>query len=345
MKTLFTTLVLLAAALAAAAVYPQPPARTGADYVYEGDMDFGAPGFWDYITLDDVAGRLYLGHVDHVTVVDAMTARIVGTVGPLAAAHGVAIAPALHKGYATSGGDGLLKVFGLDDLKVRGEIKVGLDADGVLFDPRSNTVIVMIGDGKQVVIVDPVADRVLRTVDLPAGPEFAAADARGKVYVNLESTAQLAKVDIATGHVDAVWQLTGCISPHGIAYDPHTDRLFRGCVNKLLVVVDPGTGKNIATLPIGGFSDGVGVDVARHRVFSPNGDGTLTVIDEGAGDSYRVERTVPTFLGGRSMAVDARTGRLFVTHGDTKIKSPRGNFRELRFGWDNAEVAIFRPND
>lgn len=118
----------------------------------------------------------------------------------------------------------------------------------------------MIGDGTQVVIVDPVLDRVLRTVELPAGPEFAAADARGKVYVNLESTAQLAKVDIATGHVDAVWQLTGCKSPHGIAYDP-------------------------------------------------------------------------------------RTGRLFIAHGDTKIKSPRGNFRELRFGWDNAEVAIFRPND
>lgn len=317
--------------------------RVGGDYVFSGDIEFGAPGAWDYITLDN--GRLYLGHADKVTVVDVATKKIIGSVSPISRSHGVAIVPALRKGYATSGGDGVLKVFSLENFKISKEIPVGKDADGVIFDVHTNSVIVMIGDGQQVVTVDPRTDTVVHSVMLPGNPEFAAVDGRGKVFVNIESSGHVAKIDIASGHIDAVWPLAGCKSPHGLAYDSHSDRLFSGCANKVLVVVDPSSGKNVATLPIGAYSDGVGIDVSRHRVFSPNGDGTLTVINEGANDKFSVLRTTPTFLGGRSMAIDPRNGTLFITHGDTKIKSPRGDFRELRFGWDNAEVAMFAPND
>ena len=215
----------------------------------------------------------------------------------------------------------------------------------MIFDAHTNTVIVMAGDAKHVVIVDPGADTVFRTVRLPDAPEFAAVDARGKLYVNLVNTAQLAKIDIASGNVDAIWPLPGCKSPHGIAYDGRIDRLFSGCSNKSLLVVDPGSGAVLASLPLGRSSDGVHLDAARHRVFSSNGDGTLTVIHEDPNDHYSVERTLPTFIGGRTMAVDPRTGDLFIVHGDTHIKGKWTDPLDLRFGWDNAEVATFAPND
>ena len=323
----------------------QTRARTGGDYVFTGDIDLGGPGFWDYAALDAGAHRLYVGHVDKITVVDVSTRKVVGTVAPLSEAHGVAIVSSLQKGYASSGGDGMLKVFDLGALHVTKEIAVGEDADGVIFDPHTRLVLVMIGAAKQVVVVDPATDSAIRTVDLPDVPEFAAVDGRGKLYVNLVKTAQLAKVDISAGRLDAVWPLDGCKGPHGLAYDAGTDRLFSGCANRVMAVVDPQTGKSVATIPIGGYSDDVGLDAKRHRIFSPNGDGTLTVIHADAKDKYSVERTIPTFLGGRSMAVDGDTGELFVTHGETRVKSPPGNPLELRFGWDSAQVATFVPND
>ena len=335
----------LVALCAVAMVDAKPQERVSGDYVFTSDIDLGGPGFWDYATLDTDSGRLYVAHVDKVTVIDVASRKVIGTVAPLSKAHGVAIVAALHKGYASSGGDGLLKVFDLGDLHVIKEIKVGEDADGVIYDSARNVVIVMVGDGKQIVVVNPRSDSVVKTIDLPGSPEFAAIDRRGKLYVNLVKTAQLAVIDTANGHVDAVWPLTGCKSPHGLAYDARVDRLFSGCANKLMVVVDPATGTNVATIPIGAYSDDVALDPARHRVFSPNGDGTLTVVHIDSKDHYTVLRTIPTFLGGRSMAIDSHTGQLFITHGDTHIKSPRGNPLALRFGWDNAELATFLPND
>jgi DNA-binding beta-propeller fold protein YncE len=321
------------------------PGRITGDYVYTGDIDLGAPGRWDYASFDAVGGRLYVGHSDRIDVVDVATRKLAGSMGPLDEGHGAAIAPALKRGFATSGGDGMLKEFDLSDLHLVKAIPVGQDADGVIFDPATNAVLVAVGDGKQLVIVDAASAAVTHKVDLPGAPEFIAADGHGKVFVNLASTAQMARIDIASGRIEAVWPLTGCKNPHGLAYDTRGNRLFSGCANKVLVVVNPDTGAVLATLPTGSHSDAVVVDEARRRVLCPNGDGTLTEIAEGPGDSYSVIRTLPTFLGARSLAIDPRTGVLFITHGNPQTKLGPEGTHSLSFVWDAARSAVFEPND
>jgi DNA-binding beta-propeller fold protein YncE len=320
-------------------------APVGGDYVYTGSIDLGAPGSWDYASFDAAAGRYYVGHTDKVSVVDVASRKVVGSVGPMLRAHGAAILPLLGRGFATSGEDGMLKEFDLADLHIVQQISIGKDDDGIVADPRSGMVIVTVGDARQLVIVNAATAAVAHVVDLPGEPEFPAADGRGKAYVNVASTSQMAKVDIASGHLDAVWPLPGCVSPHGLAYDHRTGRLFTGCANSVLLVVDPKDGRILASLPTGPFSDAVAVDEARHRVFCPNGNGTLTVIDEGPNDTYAVLRTIPTFLGARSMTIDPRSGELFITYGDTQIVSGMRDPAGLRFGWAGAKVATFMPND
>ena len=336
---------LLALALMGSAVAPafaQHRESPAANYTFADDVELGAPGFWDYLTFDPVAKRVYAAHYDKVSVFDAATGKPVGSIGPVKDAHGVVVVNRLGKGYAVSGEDGAVKVFNLSDLKIVKDIKIADDIDGAVLDPHSGAVLVVSGDGKSLSVINPDHDTV-KTFPLPGKPEYLAADGAGKVYVNLADTATVAKVDIATGKVEANWPLTGCKAPHGLAYDARSHRLFSGCSNGRLVVVDAKNGRNVASLPIGPLSDGVVVDEKRGLLFSASAKGTLSVIREGGGDQYKVARTIPTFFGGRNLTIDPATGDIFVSHGDMKLETGTANVLALRFSWDGLSVARFSP--
>jgi WD40 repeat protein len=312
------------------------------DYEFTGDISLGSPSFNDYLTFDPSNRRLYVSHVDRVSVFDVATRKVVGSVGPFHDSHGVAIISKLGKGYADSGDDGVVKVFNLSDFQIIKEIKVSPDADGMLYDKNTDSVLVVAGDSRNLTVINPTDDKVARTVDLQGKPEFMATDGAGNVYVNLtEPAASVAKVNIATGKVEATWPLENCKAPHGLAYDPTTARLFSGCSNNRLVVVDASNGHNVANLPIGSQSDSVAIDTQRRLVFTANAPGTLTAIS--IGDHVSVARTLPTFFGGRNMALDPTTGELFVAHGHMKIESSLKDLQNLRFGWDAIEIATFKP--
>jgi DNA-binding beta-propeller fold protein YncE len=318
------------------------PVGHAVDYEFSGDISLGAPGFQDYLTFDPAQRRLYVSHADRVTVVDTRTKSVVGTVGPFHDSHGVAIVTRLGKGYADSGDDGMVKVFSLADLRVLKQIKVSPDADGMAYDARTGSVLVVAGDSKNLTVIDPASDTVKKAIALPGKPEFFAIDGAGKAYVNLADVGAIAKVDIASGRVEGTWPLAGCKAPHGVAYDPATHRLFSGCANSRLIVVDAKDGRNLASLPIGSGSDAIAVDPRRGLVFSSNTD-TMTVIREQGGDRYGVARTIPTFFGGRNMTLDPVSGTLFVAHGHMVLKSSLADLLNLRFGWDGVNVAVFRP--
>jgi hypothetical protein len=334
--------LLMTALWGAGPAFAQSAAAPRTDYEFTGDISLGAPSFNDYLTYEPSNHRLYVSHVDRVTVIDVATRAVVGSVAPFKDSHGIAIVAKLGKGYADSGDDGVVKVFNLADLKITKEIKVSPDADGMVYEPRSGSILVVAGDSKNLTVINPNTDTVTRTIPLPGKPEFLDIDQAGHAYVNLD-VPSIAKVDIESGKIEANWPLQNCKSPHGIAYDAPSNRLFSACANSRLVVVDAADGRNVANLPIGSLSDGVVVDSKRRLVFTSNGPGTLTLISLGSGDSFSVARTMPTFFGGRNMTLDPESGELFVTHGHMKVMSSMRDVLNLRFGWDGIEVATFEP--
>jgi DNA-binding beta-propeller fold protein YncE len=94
--------------------------------------------------------------------------------------------------------------------------------------------------------------------------------------------------------------------------DIQNNRLFVGCHNKQMVVVDASKGQIIATLPIGERVDAAVFNPATQEVFSSNGDGTLTVIHEDDPNTYHVVDNVKTQIGARTVALDSKTNRLFL---------------------------------
>jgi DNA-binding beta-propeller fold protein YncE len=272
----------------------------------------GGEGFWDYLAMDADARRLYISREGHVMVVDADSYKIIGDIPANGVVHGVAVAREFGRGFASEGEAGQVTIFDLRTLKKIGTAKTGRGPDGIIYDPASKRVFAFNGQAGTATAIDAATGKVAGSVDLGGDPEFAAADGKGHVYNNLEDKSEVVQIDSRTLKVLNHWPLAPGSSPTAMAMDGPHRRLFIGCRNKLMIVMDADTGKIVADLPIGKGVDGSRFDPGTQLVFSSNGDGTLTVIHEESPDKYTVVDNITTQRGARTMELDPRTHRVFL---------------------------------
>ncbi|MEJ7811428.1 MAG: YncE family protein [Gemmatimonadaceae bacterium] len=309
---------LLLAPLPAARAQQRTPAakkaqKQSAQYHVAKQIAAGGEGGWDYLAVDTAAHRVYVSHATHVVVLDADRDSVVGDIPNTPGVHGIALAPALGRGWTSNGRDSSVTVFDLKTLATKSTIKVtGRNPDAILYEPVTRRVFTFNGGSASATAIDAATDSVLGTIPLGGKPEFARADGEGSVFVNIEDTGELVKFDARTLAVRARWPLAPCEEPTGLAFDRAHARLFAVCSNKLMAVVDTRTGRLVKTLPIGEGSDGAAFDPATQLAFSSNGEGTLTVVHEDAPDRFTVVGTVPTQRGARTIVLDERTHRLYT---------------------------------
>jgi YVTN family beta-propeller protein len=269
---------------------------------------------WDYLALDAAAHRLFVTRSDHVAVLDIGSGKLLGEVRPTEGVHGVALAPALNRGYASNGKGDSVTVFDLKTLATLKTISIqGHNPDAIVFDAPSAHVFTFNGHSNDATVIDAKTDRSIATIALAGKPEFAVSDGAGRVYVNIEDRSELSEIDTHTNKVLATWPLTGCEEPSGLALDTAHHRLFSVCQNGQLAVTDDKSGRHVANVSIGKGPDAAGFDAQTQQVFSSNGeDGTLTVIHEDAPDRYTVLANVPTQKSARTLAIDPVSHRVFL---------------------------------
>lgn len=293
-------------------------------------IPLGAPERWDYLTFEPVSNRVFVAHGDRIDVIDPSGEKVVGHVA-VDGANGAAIVPSIGKGYAGSRAGKAALVFDLATFKILKTLPAAEDTDGIVYDPASKRVFLMQGDPHSVTVIDTTTDTVLPTIHLDGQPEFAAVDGAGKLFINIEDKREIQRVDTKTGKVDATWPIAACESPHGLAIDSDSHRLFAGCVNSKLLVVNASDGTVVSTLPIGKRSDAIAYDSHTRRVFSSNGEGTLSVIQQQSADQYKPLAEVSTQLGARTMTVDAKSGRIFLVTGDYMEVDPTAKDPRKRY--------------
>jgi DNA-binding beta-propeller fold protein YncE len=304
----------------ATAFFAQADAQPAPSYSVTSTVPLGAPDHWDFVVFDPTSHEVFIAHGDRVTVVNGNSGQIIGNVEGLSGGtHGVAIVPQIGRGYTDDGRAGIAASFDLDKLKLIRTIKADADADAVVFDPTSGHVFVVDSEPGKITVIDIKSDAPIATIDGGGKLETAVADGNGKLYVNGEEKREILRIDTAINEIDAHWPIPNCVSPHGLAIDENTHRLFSSCENNQLVVVDTDTGATIASLPIGARSDGAAFDPRRKLVFSSNGDGTLSVIAEKDANSFEALPSVATSLGARTMALDPDTGRIYLVTADMVI--------------------------
>ena len=272
----------------------------------------GGEGGWDYLAVDSTAHRLYLTRGARVDVVDTQTGKPAGTIAGLHGTHGVAFDSAGTFGYISDGGGNAVVVFDRATLATVATIPAGINPDGILFEPSTQTVWAFNGRSKDATVIDAATRKVLVTVPLPGKPEFPAADGKGSVFVNIEDKNEIVRLDAKTKQITATWPLTGCESPSGLAFDVAGSRLFPVCDGKKMGVVDSNTGKVLATPAIGDGPDAAGWDAKHKLAFASCGrEGILSVVDAGA-PGYPTIEELPTQASARTMAYDAATDRVYL---------------------------------
>ncbi len=275
-------------------------------------IKLGGEGRWDYLAVDGAAGRLYMSRATHVMVVDIEKNKLVGDIPDTPGVHGIALAPALNRGFISNGKADRATIFDLTTLKVLGQVKTGGNPDSILYDQATNRVFTFNGKSSDTTVFDASSGTVLANIPLGGKPEFHAADGEGRVYVNMEDTAEVVEIDSRNLTVTKRYSIKPCEEPSGMAFDKKNRRIFSGCANKLMAISDPVEGKVIATVPIGDDVDGNGFDPETGNIFSANGDGTFTVISETSPGRFEVVQTMPTRVGTRTMAIDPKTSNIYL---------------------------------
>lgn len=306
------------------------------------EIPIGGEGGWDYLTVDAPAHRLYVSHATHVVVVDTQANKIVGDIPDTPGVHGLAIAADLGRGFITNGRENKASIVDLKTLKLIQKVDTGENPDAVLYEPARHEVYTMNGRGKSATVIDAQNGKVVATIPLEGKPESAQADSKaGKVYVNIEDMNAVQVIDTATHKVGATWPAAPCEAATGMAFDAATHRLFLGCDNKLLVMVDSTTGEVVYSVPIGGGVDSTWFDPATKLAFTSNGGaGTVTVAHEDSPSVLKVIQTLKTALGARTMALDPATHTIYLGATDyepqpagskARPKAVVGTFRVLTY--------------
>ena len=320
------------------------PARAEPAYTLAASLKLGAPDRWDYVVFDPAMQRVYVAHGNAVTVVDAASLTIAGSLEGLDGAHGTAPVPALGKVFADSGKQGTVVDFDAKTFAPLATIKALSDADGMIYDAASGQVVVLGGEAGAAGFIDPRTDRLTATLALGGSPEGVAVDGAGTMYVALADHDQLAVVDTRARRVLARWDLPGCHDPHGVAMDPAAARVFVSCPAGQMAVMDAGNGHEVALLAIGKGSDSADFDPSRHVARSSNRAGTRGIVG-GTAAGLRALDPVATLPGARTMAVDPATGRVFVvtaTATGAEAATP-GHRPRLAFAPGTLRLLVYAP--
>jgi len=272
----------------------------------------GGDGGWDYLTVDPSAHILYIARGPRIQVVDLKSGKLVGEITGFRSTHGLVVVTSGKVGYVSDGQGNAVRRVDLSTLKITASIDAGQNPDGIVYEPKTKRIIAFNGRSKDATVIDTATNKVVATITLGGKPEFPQTDGKGTVWVNVEDTNLIKRIDVATATVTAAWSLDPCDGPSGLAFDGVHRRLFSVCGNQKMAVSDADAGKLVTTLDIGNRPDAATYDALRGVVFSSNGEGNLSIYSQQSADSYTLLQTLPTQASARTSALDASTGNIYL---------------------------------
>ena len=287
-----------------------------ADYHALKEIPIGGAGGFDYLTIDPASHRLFVSHGTKVVVIDLEKGTVTGEIADTPGIHGIALAPELKRGFTSNGREGKASIFDLTTLQTLSKVGTGANPDAILYEPGQQEVYTFNGKASSATVFEAKTGKVVATIPLAGKPEFAVCDVKaGRIYNNLENKSEVAVIDTKSHQVVNTWPIAPGEEASGMAIDLEHHRLFLGCGNKLMVMMDSASGKVMGSVPIGDGVDANAFDAETQLAFSSNGEGTVTIAHEDSPDKLTVVQTLTTQKGARTMVLDEKTHNIYLAVG------------------------------
>jgi hypothetical protein len=329
---------LLATAAAATAAKDGSPA-----YHLVKEIPIAGDTGWDYLSIDSQARRLYVTHGTHIVVVDIDTNTVVGDITDTPGVHGFAIASELGKGFSSNGTESKVSVVDLKSLATLAKIDTEAGPDAIVYEPGHREVYAFNGRAKSVTIISAASGQVVGSLPLPGKPEFPAADpGDGRVFVNIEDRNEVVAIDTGTHKIVNTWPIAPGESASGMAFDATHHRLFLGCENHLMLMLDSKSGQVVGSVPIGTGVDANAFDNQLQLAFSSNGEGTVTIAREATPEKLVVVQTLPTQASARTMTLDPKTHRIYLAAATLQPNEPTTGHRHAMVP-GTFKVLVYEP--
>ncbi len=281
-------------------------------------ISIGEEGRWDYLSFDPVGRRLYVTHLAHIVVIDADAGKVVGDIdtGDPMFTHRAVVAREFGRIFTSNAGNSSVGIFDLKTLAKIAEVKTDPGTDAIIYDPASKRVFTFNGRARNSTAIDPATGDIVGTIPLPGRPEFPEIDGAGHLYVNIADKSMIASLDPKALTVVATWPVAPCVEPSGLAVDRVHHRLFAGCRNKMMVMVNADTGEVLGSVPIGPGIDADRFDPGNGYAYASTVDGVVTIAHEDSPDKMTLVDNLKTQIGARTMEVDPKTHHIYVITAD-----------------------------
>jgi DNA-binding beta-propeller fold protein YncE len=278
----------------------------------------GSQGKFDFLEIDLVGRRLLGSHTQDgtVDVFDLVTPRLLSRVAS-GAAQDTAIDADSGRYFAAVSKEQKVAVIDAKTLVVVGSVATEGPLDGIVFVPKNRCVYAAHDDGKELWVVDPVAQKIVATVAIPGAPECMLYDAgTDRIYLNIKTTDEIVAIDPTRNVVVSHWPTTPATGPHGLALDSSSNRLFSAGANGQLAVIDLRSGKLVCAVAITPKVDQIAFDPGLQRVYCAANE-VMTVVQETPDGAVSLG-DVATAPGAKNVAVDPKTHAVWTTYTDGK---------------------------
>ncbi|MBW8815909.1 MAG: hypothetical protein JF588_21025 [Caulobacterales bacterium] len=305
----FAAIVLAAAGLLLTAFAPAPAPG------YHLEAKVALPdGGWDLASFDAATGRVYLARTDALDALDVASNQV-SKLAPATRGHAAVAINGGAEVLLTDGGTDMARIFDAKSGAQVAAIPTGKSPDAALLDPASGLALVMNARSGEVTLIDPKTHAAVGKIEVGGSLELAAADGKGRVFLNVEDKNELVVLDIK-GRTAKHVALAGCDGPTGIAYLALSHRVLSACANGVAILTDATTLKSAGSLAIGKGPDTALYDPVRHRALVPCGrSGDLWVFEDSA-KGVKPLGAVPTQVGARTAALDPKSGRVYLPAAD-----------------------------
>jgi DNA-binding beta-propeller fold protein YncE len=311
-------------------------------YHFIKEIPIGGDGGWDYLTVDPSAERLYVSHATKVVVVDLNTDQVVGEITNTIGVHGIAVASKLKRAFVSDGRANQVTIADADTLQTIATAAAGNNPDCIILGPKQKEVYAFNGRDHTATVIATDSGKVVATIPLGGKPEFAQTEPKAnRVFDNLEDQSEVAVIDAESHQVVTNWPIAPGESASGMAVDRKDHRLFLGCDNQMMVMMDSASGKVLANVPIGTGVDANAFDPKTKLAFASCGDGTTTIAHED-GDTLTVVQTLKTERGARTMALDPTTHKIYLA--TAKMEAPEPGQRRGKIIPGTFKILVYGMN-